>query len=156
MAKEAPILSRLFLFVALSMAAVLSSACAPGAAVGPQRINLPGARDLVFSHVVVAGGTIYIAGTLGLDPETGKPPADARAEARLALEEVRRKLELAGATMNDLVSVQVFCTDLQLYAEFNSVYRTFFEKGFPTRTFIGSGPLLFGSRFEINGIAVKR
>ena len=157
MAKEAPIVSRLFLFVALSMGAVWSSACAMGAADGPRRIDLPGAReDLVFSHVVVAGGTIYIAGTLGLDPETGKPPADARAEARLALEEVRRKLELAGATMNDLVSVQVFCTDLQLYAEFNSIYRTFFEKGFPARTFVGSGPLLFGSRFEINGIAVKR
>ena len=106
--------------------------------------------------MVVADGTIYVAGTLGLDPETGKPPADAKMEARLALDEFRRKLALAGATMDDLVSVQVFCPDLSLYEVFNAVYRTYFENGFPARTFVGSGPLLFGSRFEINGIAVKR
>jgi enamine deaminase RidA (YjgF/YER057c/UK114 family) len=57
--------------------------------------------------------------------------------------------------MDDLVWVQVFCPDLALYDEFNAVYRTYFERGFPARSFIGSGPLLFGSRFEINAIAVK-
>ncbi len=149
-------LSKTHLAAAGAAAAI---AFAAGAALGSadpvRRLNLPDARDLPFSHVVVAGDTIYVAGTLGLDPETRKPPADPRAEARLALDEVRRKLELAGATMDDLVSVQVFCPDLELYDEFNEVYRTYFEKGFPARAFIGSGPLLFGSRFEINGIAVK-
>lgn len=126
-----------------------------GAGEGPRRLNLPGAGDRPFSHVVDAGGTLYLAGTLGLDPATGKPPADAKAEARLALDDLRRKLELAGATMDDLVWVQVFCPDLALYDDFNAVYRTYFERGFPARSFIGSGPLLFGSRFEINAIAVK-
>jgi enamine deaminase RidA (YjgF/YER057c/UK114 family) len=119
------------------------------------RLNLPRADDRPFSHVVVAGDTIHVAGTLGLDPETGKPPADVRTEVKLALDAVRKKLELAGASMDDLVTVQVFCPDLTLYEEFNEVYRTYFEKGFPARSFIGSGPLLFGSRFEINGVAVK-
>jgi 2-iminobutanoate/2-iminopropanoate deaminase len=125
-----------------------------GAGNGLKRLNLPGAANRPFSHVVVDGGTIYVAGTLGLDAETGKPPADAKAEARLALDDIRRKLELAGATMDDLVWVQVFCPDLELYDEFNAVYRTYFEAGFPARSFVGSGPLLFGSRFEINAIAV--
>ncbi|MEM7481042.1 MAG: RidA family protein [Acidobacteriota bacterium] len=120
-----------------------------------QRFKLPGADGRPFSHAVVAHPTVYIAGTLGLDPRTRKPPADARAEARLALDGIRDKLELAGATMDDLVSVQVFCTDLELYDDFNAVYATYFEKDFPARTFVGSGPLLFGSRFEINAIAVK-
>ena len=62
----------------------------------------------------------------------------------------------AGATMDDLVAVRVFCPDLSLYEQFNEVYRSYFADGFPTRSFIGSGPLLRGSRFEINGIAVKR
>ncbi len=121
------------------------------------RLNLPGRGDeLPFSHAVVAGDTIYVAGTLGVDPETGKPPANPKAEARLAMDGVKKKLELAGATMDDLVTVQVFCPDLSLYEDFNSVYKTYFKKGFPARAFIGSGPLLRGSRFEINGIAVKR
>jgi 2-iminobutanoate/2-iminopropanoate deaminase len=150
--------SRTTLLIGAGVAAMLAFAAgiALGAGDGPRRLNLPGAPDLPFSHVVVAGDTIYIAGTLGLDPETRKPPADVRAEARLALDDVRRKLELAGATVADLVWVQVFCPDLALYDDFNAVYRTYFEEGFPARSFVGSGPLLFGSRFEINAIAAKR
>jgi len=121
------------------------------------RLNLPGrSDDLPYSHAVVAGGAIYVAGTIGIDPETGKPPADPKAEAKLAMDGIQKKLEIAGATMDDLVAVQVFCPDLSLYEDFNSVYRTYFKDGFPSRAFVGSGPLLRGGRFEINGIAVKR
>ena len=148
--------SGLFLVAALGVGVLPSGGCASEPAKRVQRLNLPGARsDLPFSHVVVHDRTIYVAGTLGLEPGTGKPPSEARREAELALEEIRRKLRLVGADMDDLVWVQVFCSDLTLYEEFNSVYRTYFRKGFPARSFIGSGPLLFGSRFEINGIAVK-
>jgi 2-iminobutanoate/2-iminopropanoate deaminase len=149
--------SRTTLLVGGAIAALAFAAgVALGASEGPRRLNLPGAADLPFSHAVVDGGTIYVAGTLGLDPGTRKPPADPKAEAKLALDDVRRKLELAGATMDDLVWVQVFCPDLELYDEFNAVYRTYFEDGYPARSFVGSGPLLFGSRFEINAIAVRR
>lgn len=153
---KTPFLKPRLAAIGVAVAIAFAAGVALGAGDGVRRLNLPGARDLPFSHAVVAGETIYVAGTLGLDPETGKPPADPKAEARLALDEVRRKLELAGAGMDDLVSVQVFCPDLELYDEFNQVYRGYFEKGYPARTFVGSGPLLFGSRFEINGIAVKR
>ena len=58
--------------------------------------------------------------------------------------------------VDDLVSVQVFCSDVSHYDSFNRVYRTYFTKEFPARAFLGSGPLLFGARFEVQGIAVKR
>jgi 2-iminobutanoate/2-iminopropanoate deaminase len=138
---------------------LLAFACgvALGRGASLKRLNPPGATsDLPFSHAVVAGDTIYVAGTLGIDPATGKPPEDPMAEARLALDGIREKLGLAGADMDDVVSVQVFCPDLALYDGFNAVYRTYFEEGFPARAFIGSGPLLRGSRFEIQVIAVKR
>jgi reactive intermediate/imine deaminase len=143
------------------MVVLVVAALAAGVALGKgdalKRLNLPGrGDDLPFSHAVVAGDTIYVAGTLGLDPETGKPPADAKAEARLALDGIKAKLELAGAGMEDLVTVQVFCPDLELYEDFNAVYRTYFKDAYPARAFVGSGPLLRGARFEINGIAVKR
>ena len=54
------------------------------------------------------------------------------------------------------MTVQVFCSDVAHYAAFNEVYRTFFTKEFPARAFVGSGTLLFGARFEVQGIAVKR
>ncbi len=65
-------------------------------------------------------------------------------------------LEAAGMTMDDLVSVQVFCSDVAHYAAFNAVYRTYFTTEFPARAFIGAGTLLFDARFEVQGIAVKR
>jgi parvulin-like peptidyl-prolyl isomerase len=61
-----------------------------------------------------------------------------------------------GMTMDDLVTVQVFCTDLSLYGTFNDVYRTYFTKGFPARAFLGTGSLLAGGRFGVQGIAVKQ
>jgi len=120
-------------------------------------LNAPGrSDDLPYSQAVLAGDTLYIAGMIGIDPETGKPPADVRDEVKLVLDQLRDRLALADMTMDDLVSVQVFCPDLSLYETFNAVYRTYFKGPFPARAFIGSGPLLLGGRFEINGIAVKR
>ena len=53
-------------------------------------------------------------------------------------------------------SVQIFCPDVANYDAFNKVYRTYFTQEYPARAFIGSGPLLQGAKFEIQGIAVKR
>ena len=58
--------------------------------------------------------------------------------------------------MDDLVSVQVHSSDVEDYAAFNGVYRTFFTETFPARAFLGAGTLLFGARFEVLGIAVRR
>ena len=49
-----------------------------------------------------------------------------------------------------------FTSDVALYDTWNGVYRGYFTKEFPARAFIGSGKLLFGAHFEIQGIAVKR
>ena len=57
--------------------------------------------------------------------------------------------------MQDIVSLTIYCSDLTVYDTFNKVYRTYFRGPFPARAFIGSGPLLLGARFEIQGIAVK-
>jgi 2-iminobutanoate/2-iminopropanoate deaminase len=107
-----------------------------------------------FDDAVRVGNTLYLAGRIGLDA-TGKPPADAAAEVRKVMDDIKAVLAQEGMTMDDLVTVQVFCTDLSLYGTFNDVYRTYFTKGFPARAFLGTGSLLAGGRFEVQGIAVK-
>jgi reactive intermediate/imine deaminase len=109
-----------------------------------------------FSDGVLVGDTLYLAGRIGIDPASGKPPADAQQEARLVLDGMKAVLAEAGMTMDDLVTVQVFCPDLSLYDGFNAVYRSYFAKDFPARAFIGSGPLLRGGRFEVQATAVRR
>jgi enamine deaminase RidA (YjgF/YER057c/UK114 family) len=110
---------------------------------------------LPFSGAVQIGNTLYLSGAIGLDAD-GQVPSTAEEEARNVLNRVRGRLESAGMSMDDLVSVQVFCSDVGHYDAFNRVYRTFFTGEFPARAFLGSGTLLFGARFEVQGIAVKR
>ena len=108
-----------------------------------------------FSGAVLVGNTLYLSGTLGLDPGQQRP-ATAEAEARNVLNSMRTTLEAADMTMDDLVSVQIFSSDVADYAAFNGVYRSFFTQEFPARAFLGAGTLLFNARFEVMGIAVKR
>ena len=111
--------------------------------------------DLPFSDAVWSGDTLYLCGHIGLDPKTGYPGATPEEEARLVMDAFKHTVETAGLTMGDLVSVQVFCSDLSLFDRFNSVYRTYFRGEYPARAFLGSGKLLFDARFEVQGIAVR-
>jgi len=115
------------------------------------------AANLPFSDAVWVGDTLYLSGHLGLDPQTGKPPASATDEAKLVLDAFKHTLEAAGLAMSDLVSLQIFCSDVSLFNEFNSIYRMYFRNDeYPARAFIGSGKLLFEARFEVQGIAVRK
>lgn len=119
-------------------------------------INLPGRRgNLPFSDAVLSGDTLYIAGRIGFRPGTTEIPKDPAEEARYMLDGVRSVLAEAGMQMSDLVYVQIFCSDVSLFDSFNGVYRQYFSGDLPARAFIGSGPLLFGARFEIIGVAVR-
>jgi 2-iminobutanoate/2-iminopropanoate deaminase len=114
------------------------------------------AANAPFSEAVLAGNTLYVAGHIGIDPATGKPGATPEDEAKLVMESFKRSVEAGGMSMEDLVSVTVFCSDVSHFNAFNSVYRTYFHENYPARAFIGSGTLLFGARFEVQGIAVKK
>lgn len=115
----------------------------------------PQASNAPFSEAVLKGDTLYLSGHIGFDPATGKPGATPEEEARLVMESFKRTVEAGGMTMDDLVTVTVYCSDVAHYDAFNTVYRTYFHGNFPARAFIGSSKLLFGARFEVQGIAVK-
>jgi len=109
-----------------------------------------------FSDGIMVGNTLYLAGRIGLDSKTGKPPAELDDEIKLMMDSMKGTLTQAGMTMDDLVYVQVFCSDLTLFDKFNPVYKSYFTKDYPARAFIGAGSLLRGGHFEMQAIAVKR
>jgi 2-iminobutanoate/2-iminopropanoate deaminase len=113
-------------------------------------------KALPFSDAVLVGNTLYIAGHIGLDPKTGAPPASPEDEARLVMDGIKGTVEAAGLSMDDVVSMQIFCTDLKLYDTFNSVYKTYFHGDYPARAFIGTNQLVRNGRYEVLGIAIKR
>ena len=117
--------------------------------------SAPKGPALPFSDAVRIGDTLYVAGHIGIDPRTGHAAASPAAEARLVMDGVKHTLERAGFTMDDLVSVTVYCTDLSLYDTFNRIYGGYFHGNHPARAFLGVSKLVRGARFEVQGIAVR-
>lgn len=122
-----------------------------------QHINLPSRKSaLPFSDAVFVGDTLYLAGRIGIDPNTGAVPASVDDELKLLFAEFGSVLAQAGMRFDDLVWVQVFSPDLSLWERFNQEYLKHFSKDrLPARAFLGSAPLLLGARFEMMGIAVR-
>jgi 2-iminobutanoate/2-iminopropanoate deaminase len=118
-------------------------------------INLPDrSPQAPFSNAILTGDTLYIAGNIGLD-KTGKAPEKIEDEIKNLLEAYKTLLAQAGFTMDDLVYVQISCTDLSYYDKFNAAYKTYFTKDLPARQFVGVASLLRGGHFEMQAIAVR-
>lgn len=114
------------------------------------RANLP------YSDAVWGGDTLYVAGHIGMDPKTLKVPTDPALEAKLVLDAIKTTVERAGLTLADAVSVTVYCSDLNLYDTFNTVYKGYFRANYPARAFVGVAQLVRGAHFEVQAIAVAR
>ncbi len=150
-----------FLFVVLPVAGILTVRGAVSqVTIQPTRkaINLPDKFvQAPFSDAILSGNTLYLAGRIGLDPKTGKPPEKIEDEIKMLLDSEKEVLAQAGMTMDDLVYVQISCTDLSLFEKFNPIYKSYFTtKDLPAREFIGAGSLLRGGHFELQAIAVKK
>jgi reactive intermediate/imine deaminase len=150
-----------FLVVALVIAGILSVNGAfsqPTPQATRKVFNAPSKTvDAPFSDGILVGNTLYLAGRIGLDPKTGKPPAEVEDEIKLMLDSLKGTLTQAGMTMDDLVYVQIACTDLSLFDKFNPIYKSYFTtKDYPAREFIGAGSLLRGGHFELQAIAVHK
>lgn len=149
------------LAVALAVGGILTvSGAFSQVTIQPTRkaINLPEkSAQLPFSDAILSGNTLYMAGRLGLDPKTGQAPEKIEDEIKYLLDGEKAVLAQAGMTMDDLVYVQIACTDLSLFEKFNPIYKSYFTtKDLPAREFIGAGSLLRGGHFELQAIAVKK
>ncbi len=107
-----------------------------------------------YSHAVVANGFVFISGQGPIDPETGTKPDAFEDQVRQTLENVRTILEAAGSSLDDVVKVNAFVTDLTRFAEFNEVYKEFFENDPPARTTVAAA--LLGMLVEIDCVATVR
>ena len=103
-----------------------------------------------YSHAVESGGFVFLSGQTPVDHATGKlVEGSIRAQTETCFKNLGAVLSAAGLSMADVVSVQVFLTDMKDFAEMNSAYETVFEKPFPARTTIGVASLPRGARVEI-------
>lgn len=110
--------------------------------------------DPPFSKAVRVGNMLYLAGELGLAPETGKlAPGGIGPETRQTLENIRNTLRANGSDMNKVVKCLVMLADIDEWGAMNEVYRTFFTPPYPARSAGGMSGLALGARVEIECMA---
>jgi 2-iminobutanoate/2-iminopropanoate deaminase len=102
-----------------------------------------------FSPGILVDGTLYVAGQTGTDPKTGKMPGEFEAEVRQALDNAGAVLKEAGMGYENVVAVQVYLTDMEMFQRMNAVYTTYFKEPRPARTTVGVARLGGTAHIEI-------
>lgn len=107
-----------------------------------------------YSAGIIANGTIFLSGQLGIDPATGKMPAGVEAQARQSLTNIGALLKEAGAGYEDVVKTTVFLADIADFAKVNEIYGEFLPEPYPARSAFQVAALPNGALVEIECIAV--
>jgi len=107
-----------------------------------------------FSPGILTGGTLYVAGQTGADKK-GVYAEKFEDEVKQTLDNVGEILKAGGYTFSDLVSVQVFLTDMDMFQRMNAVYTSVIPEPRPVRTTVGVAKLVGKARIEITVIAHK-
>jgi 2-iminobutanoate/2-iminopropanoate deaminase len=121
-------------------------------------IMAPGASTAgPYSHAVEGAGLLFLSGQTPLDPATGKLVAGSIGDqTEQCFRNLVAVLGAAGLTLDAVVNVQVYLTDMKDFAAMNEVYARQFAKPFPARTTIGVASLPMGAQVEIGMTAIKR
>lgn len=106
-----------------------------------------------YSPGVLAGKTLYIAGQIDKDPQTGVQPEGMTEQTRMAMTNVGHVLRAAGMDFGNVVTCHVQLADKAEFKEMNEVYGTFFgPTHFPARTTLEFPGLPGGARIEVSCI----
>lgn len=108
-----------------------------------------------YSQAIIAGGLVYTAGQIPLDPATKNlVEGDIRVQTEQALKNVEAILKAAGTSMKSVVKTTVFLKDMGEFAQMNEVYARFFSDSAPARSTVEVARLPKDVKVEIEAIAV--
>jgi len=108
-----------------------------------------------YSQAVRAGDTVYFSGQIPLDPATGElVSADIATEARRVFDNLRAVSEAAGGSLDDIVRIGIYLTDLSDFAAVNAVMADYFQAPYPARSTIQVSGLPKGARVEVDAVMV--
>lgn len=109
-----------------------------------------------YSHSVDAGDFVFLSGQIPLSPDTGKLVEGGVAEqTEQVLTNLTNVLKAAGLTMDNVIKVNAYLTDMATFSEMNSVYEKYFEAPYPARSTIGVASLPLDAKVEIELVAKK-
>jgi 2-iminobutanoate/2-iminopropanoate deaminase len=106
-----------------------------------------------YSQAIVAGGFVFVSGTVGINPETGVVAEGIEGQTEQALRNIAAILEAAGASLADLVKTTIFYTDGDDFAKLNEVYARFMPTPPPARSAPANVVLPRGLLVSIEAVA---
>ena len=108
-----------------------------------------------YSQAVKAGSTVYFSGQIPLDPATGDlVDGGIEAQARRAFDNLKAVAEAAGGSLDRIVRLGLYLTDLGQFATVNAVMQDYFVAPFPARSTIEVSALPKGAGFEVDAVMV--
>ena len=109
-----------------------------------------------YSQAVRAGNTVYMSGQIPLDPVNMNIVGDGdfRAETHQVFKNLQAVAEAAGGSLEDIVKINAYLTDLGNFAVFNEVMAEYFAQPYPARAAVGVASLPRGVQVEAEAVLV--
>ncbi|MFI0348165.1 MAG: RidA family protein [Chthoniobacterales bacterium] len=105
-----------------------------------------------YSQAIRAGNTIYLSGQVGFDPVTMEIVAGLENQLRQIFKNIGAVVSAAGATLDQIVKITVFLTDMNDFPKVNEVMAEFFLMPYPARSAVGVKELPKQAMVEVEGI----
>lgn len=120
---------------------IINTSAAP-AAVGPYSQGVSSTGRLVF-----------LSGQIGLEPGTGELVSENfEGQVRQSFANMQAVVEAAGGTLDDIVKLTLFLTDLSKFASANAIMAEIIPQPYPARSTIGVASLPKGAQFEVEAV----
>ncbi|MCK7594546.1 RidA family protein [Pseudomarimonas salicorniae] len=108
-----------------------------------------------YSQAVRAGDTVYLSGQIPLDPASGElVRGDISARTRRVFENLKAVCAAAGGSLDDVVRIGIYLTDLGDFAAVNAVMAEYFSAPYPARSTIQVAGLPKGTDVEVDAVMV--
>lgn len=108
-----------------------------------------------YSQAVTTGNTVYLSGQIPLNPETMEMvTGDIRDQITRVFDNLSAVAEAAGGTLNDIVKLNVYLTDLTHFPQVNEIMANYFDEPYPARAAVGVAQLPKGAQVEMDAILI--
>jgi reactive intermediate/imine deaminase len=105
-----------------------------------------------YSQAVRVDNTVYLSGQIGLDPNTMNMVEGIEAQVHRVFQNLRAVADAAGGSLNDVVKLNIYLTDLAHFAKVNEIMATYFHQPYPARAAVGVASLPRNALVEADGV----
>ncbi len=107
-----------------------------------------------YSQAVRVENTVYLSGQIGLDPSNMQMVEGIEAQIHRVFQNLRAVATASGGSMDDVVKLNIFLTDLGNFAKVNEIMATYFHQPYPARAAVGVASLPRDALVEADGVMV--